>query len=187
MKLRTGKIVKVAKSSKGKGKVKPTSQESQVSRLRSGKVFRDDNVKKEKFVPLEWLDMELKYEKYVSIYKKKYGTNKPILETSMQQLTNFKKGISKIIENQSKSLDNDHRIIIVKSCVLWLKENINLFFCPGLICDYESLKYLRKHVKWMQYQLDAINDKRILKKYKETDLIQLTKDFNLIHSMWQTI
>jgi len=187
MKLRTGKIVKVVKSSKTNGKKIPTPQESQVSRLRSGKVFRDEYEKKENFVPLEWMDMELKYEMYVSSYKKNYGTNKPILETSKIQLNEFKKGITKIIENQSKSLDNDHRIIIVKSCVLWLKENINLFFCPGLICDEESLKYLRKHVKWMQFQLDAMNDKRILKKYKETDLIQLTKDFNLIHSMWLTI
>lgn len=187
MKLRTGKIVKVSKSSKSQVKTKPIPQYLRVSRLRSGKVFRDEYEKKENFVPLEWLDMELRYEKYVKIYKKKYGTNKPILETSKIQLNEFKKGITKIIENQSKSLDNDHRIIIVKSCVLWLKENINLFFCPGLICDDESLKYLRKHVKWMQFQLDAINDKRILKKYKETDLIQLTKDFNLIHSMWLTI
>lgn len=187
MKLRTGKIVKVVKSSKSKGKSKLSPQESQVSRLRSGKVFRNENEKKENFVPLEWFDMELRYDKYVKNYKKKYGTSKPILETSKVQLTNFKKGIAKIIENQNKSLDNDHRIIIVKSCVLWLKENINLFFCPGLICDDESYKYLRKHVRWMQFQLDAMNDKRILKKYKETDLIQVTKDFDLIHSMWLTI
>jgi len=182
MKLRTGKIVKVAKSSQVGPKTKPKSVPSTiVGRLRSGKRFREE------YEPLEWMDMELKYERYVSIYKKNYGNNKPILATSKHQLKNFKKGISKIIENQQNLVDNEHRIIIVKSCMLWIKENINLFFCPGLICDNDSYKYLCKHVKWMQFQLDALNDKRILKKYAETDLIQLTKDFDIIHSMWQTI
>ena len=182
MKLRTGKIVKVAKSSQVGPKAKPKSVASQnVSRLRSGKRFREE------YEPLEWMDMELKYEMYVSSYKKNYGTNKPILATSKQQLNEFKKGISTIIQNQSKLINKEDRISIVKSCVLWIKENINLFFCPGLICDDESYNYLRKHVKWMQFQLDAMNDRRILKKYAENDLIQLTKDFHLIHSMWETI
>ena len=182
MKLRTGKIVKVAKSSQVGPKTKLKSVPCpSVSRLRSGKRFREE------YEPLEWMDMELKYEWYVSIYKKNYGNNKPILARSKYQLNKFKKGISKIIENQQNLVDNGHRIIIVKSCMLWIKENINLFFCPGLICDNDSYKYLCKHVKWMQCQLDAMNDKRILKKYSETDLIQLTIDFHLIHSMWETL
>ena len=133
------------------------------------------------------MDMELKYEKYVKNYKNKFGSDKPILATSKQQLNTFKKGITNIIANQKNVTENEDRLSIVKSCVLWIKENINLFFCPGLICDKESYKYLRKHVKWMQNQLDGINDERILKKYNEKDVIQLTKDFDLIHSMWETL
>lgn len=181
MKLRTGKIVKVTKSSKSDGKYKPTYTQSKVSRLRNGKVFR------EAFVPLEWIDMELIYENYVKIYRKKYGSDKEILPTIKHQFNKFKSGITKIIENQKQSQGNDKRIIIVMSCLLWIKENINLFFCPGLICDNASYNYLMRHVKWMQSQLDAINDNRIKEKYDEKDLIQLTKDFDLIHSMWETI
>lgn len=181
MKLRTGKIVKVAKSTASVTNKKAVHSTTRVSRLRNGKTFREE------FIPLEWMDMELKYEQYVKIYKKNYGYNKPVLSSSKLQLKDFKKGIHTIIENQKKLTNNEDRIIIVKSCILWMKENINLFFTPGLICEEESYTYLRNHVKWMQFQLDAMNDKRILKKYKEADLIQVTKDFGLIHSMWESI
>ena len=181
MKLRTGKIVCVVKSTKKVMKPKISSSYNKESRLRNGKLFRLE------YKPLEWMDMELKYEKYVKNYKNTFGSDKPILATSNKQLNTFKKGITNIISKQKYMTDNEGRLSIVKCCVLWIKENINLFFCPGLICDKVSYQYLFRHVKWMQNQLDGMNDERILEKYNEKDVIQLKNDFDLIHSMWQTL
>ena len=182
MKLRNGKQIICVKSVRNKRKqsisIKKITNESS---LRNGKSFRNLI-----FTPLPVIDMIEIYNSYLNMNKQMQVPNKIISETILNQFKTFKSNLTTLILKKNK---NQVPVSFIKlnSCLVLIKENLNLLFCPALLQDSRKVSYLKKIVFWMHNQLKSSNDKTILNKYSIHSLHGFNKEFKTIYSCWLSL
>lgn len=152
------------------------------SKLRSGKEFGIE------FKQLKYIDMEKLYDDFISSNKNDIFDEKIIPSNVKKQLIYFRTSIYDVLDNISKDKNGDSKnsqMIDIYMGLRFLRENINLFFCPSLICNKECLEDIKVFVEWFQEILNLLNNKpEFLKIYEYKHLVELSKEFEPIYNIW---
>jgi len=153
------------------------------SNLRSGRAFRKE------YNPLKWIDMEKVYNDFIlSNITNRIFNEKLIPLDISKQLENFQVKIHIVVDkilNANIGDSMDSQMIDIYLGLRFLRENINLFFSPTLVCNKYYLEDVKLFVNWFQEILDWLNNTPMfLKMFTYNHLIQLSQEFEPIYNIW---
>ncbi len=155
----------------------------QDSRLRNGKEFRKE------FKQLEWIDMIKLYDDFILSSSKINKFDEKLIPSDVKkQLYYFQTKINNVVDNILKDKNGDSmdsQMIDIYMGLRFLRENINLFFCPSLTCNKECLADIKMFVEWFQEILDWLNNTPMfLQIFTYKHLIDLSEEFEPIYNIW---
>ena len=153
------------------------------SKLRSGKEYRKE------FKQLKWINMVKLYDDFILSSSISNNFDEKLIPSDVKkQLYYFQTKINNVVDNilKDKYEDTmDSQMIDIYMGLRFLRENINLFFCPSLTCNKECLDDIKMFVEWFQEILDWLNNTpTFLQFFTYKHLIDLSEEFEPIYNIW---